>query len=78
MAAIKVHGSPLSTATIRVLAAIYEKELDHEFVLVDMRVGEHKKEHFLSLNVRKIKTFMYLRLFKDQVQICLFQSFYFL
>jgi glutathione S-transferase len=50
MAAIKVHGSPLSTATIRVLAAIYEKELDHEFVLVDMRVGEHKKEHFLSLN----------------------------
>jgi DNA-binding cell septation regulator SpoVG len=78
MAAIKVHGSPLSTATIRVLAAIYEKELDHEFVLVDMRVGEHKKEHFLSLNVRKIKTFMYLRLYKDQVQICLFQSFYFL
>ncbi len=78
MAAIKVHGTTLSTATIRVLAAINEKELDYELVLVDMSVGEHKKEHFLSRNVRKIKTFMYLRLFKDQVQICLFQSFYFL
>ncbi|XP_030947680.1 glutathione S-transferase PARB-like [Quercus lobata] len=48
MAAIKVHGSPLSTNTLRVLATVYEKELDHEFVLVDMSAGEHKKEHFLS------------------------------
>ena len=60
MAAIKVHGSPLSTNTLRVLATVYEKELDHEFVLVDMSIGEHKKEHFLSThNVRKLKTFMY-------------------
>uniref|UniRef100_A0A2N9EC01 glutathione transferase n=1 Tax=Fagus sylvatica TaxID=28930 RepID=A0A2N9EC01_FAGSY len=50
MAAIKVHGITLSTATIRVLAAINEKELDYELVLVDMSVGEHKKEHFLSRN----------------------------
>ncbi|GMY16871.1 glutathione S-transferase-like [Fagus crenata] len=50
MAAIKVHGTTLSSATIRVLAAINEKELDYELVLVDMSVGEHKKEHFLSRN----------------------------
>ncbi|KAL4614215.1 hypothetical protein ACB092_07G038100 [Castanea dentata] len=35
---------------MRVLATVYEKEIDHEFVFVDMRAGEHKKEHFLSLN----------------------------
>ncbi|XP_030947682.1 glutathione S-transferase-like [Quercus lobata] len=50
MAAIKVHGNPLSTASMRVLATVYEKEIDHEFAFVDMRAGEHKKEHFLSLN----------------------------
>ncbi|XP_030947650.1 glutathione S-transferase-like [Quercus lobata] len=50
MAAIKVHGNPLSTASMRVLATVYEKEIDHEFVFVDMRAGEHKKEHFLSFN----------------------------
>ena len=68
MAVIKVHGNPLSTASMRVLATVYEKEIDHEFVFVDMRAGEHKKEHFLSLNVRKLKTFMYLKHFWDQVQ----------
>ena len=68
MAAIKVHGNPLSTASMRVLAAVYEKEIDHEFVFIDIRAGEHKKEHFLSLNVRKLKTFMYLKHFWDQVQ----------
>ena len=60
MAVIKVHGSPLSTNTLRVLATVYEKELDHEFVLVDMSTGEHKKEHFMSThNVRKLKIFKY-------------------
>ena len=68
MATIKVHGNPLSTASMRVLATVYEKEIDHEFVFVDMRAGEHKKEHFMSFNVRKLKTFMYLKHFLDQVQ----------
>ena len=49
MAAIKVHGNPLLTASMRDLATIYEKEVDHEFVFVDMRAGEHKDEHFLWL-----------------------------
>ncbi|GLU07406.1 hypothetical protein SLE2022_243660 [Rubroshorea leprosula] len=50
MAAIKVHGSVLSTATQRVLACLYEKELEFEFVPVDMKSGAHKQEPFLSLN----------------------------
>ncbi|PIN18086.1 Glutathione S-transferase [Handroanthus impetiginosus] len=48
--AIKVHGSFVSTATMRVLACLNEKGLDYEFVPVDFAVGEHKKEPFLSLN----------------------------
>uniref|UniRef100_A0A2N9GTN4 glutathione transferase n=1 Tax=Fagus sylvatica TaxID=28930 RepID=A0A2N9GTN4_FAGSY len=50
MAAIKAHGSLISTATTRVLTTLYEKDLEFEFVAVDMRASEHKKEHFLSLN----------------------------
>ena len=49
MAAIKVHVKPLLTASMQVLATVYEKEVDHEFVFVDMRAGEHKDEHFLWL-----------------------------
>ncbi|XP_010259659.1 PREDICTED: glutathione S-transferase-like [Nelumbo nucifera] len=50
MAVLKVHGSVISTAARRVLACLYEKGLDFEFVTVDMRVGDHKKEPFLALN----------------------------
>ncbi|VVB03648.1 unnamed protein product [Arabis nemorensis] len=50
MAGIKVHGIPMSTATMRVLAALYEKELDFDLIPVDMRAGAHKQEPFLSLN----------------------------
>lgn len=50
MASIKLHGSPLSTAAQRALATLYEKELDFEFVVVNMAAGDHKKESFLSLN----------------------------
>jgi glutathione S-transferase len=41
MAPIKVHGLPYSTATQRVLATLYEKELEFELVPVDMKAGEH-------------------------------------
>lgn len=47
---IKVHGSPFSTATMRVTATLYEKQLEFEFVRINMRNGEHKKEPFISLN----------------------------
>jgi len=50
MAPIKVHGSPLSTATQRVVACLYEKELEFEFVPVNMGTGDHKKEPFISKN----------------------------
>ncbi|KAF7804835.1 glutathione S-transferase-like [Senna tora] len=50
MAPMKVHGIPPSTATMRVLACLLEKELEFELVPVNMQAGEHKKEPFLSLN----------------------------
>ncbi|KAE8685195.1 Glutathione S-transferase PARB [Hibiscus syriacus] len=50
MAAMKVHGNPLSTATQRVLACLYEKDVEFQFVNVDMGAGEHKSENFLPLN----------------------------
>ncbi|XP_022151669.1 glutathione S-transferase PARB-like [Momordica charantia] len=50
MAALKVVGSPVSTATARVLACLYEMELEYELVNVDMKKGEHKQEPFLSIN----------------------------
>ncbi|KAI3936018.1 hypothetical protein MKW92_044102 [Papaver armeniacum] len=50
MAIIEVHGSAMSTATQRVIATIIEKGLEYEFVLVNMREGEHKREPFISLN----------------------------
>ncbi|KAL3644784.1 hypothetical protein CASFOL_009964 [Castilleja foliolosa] len=51
MSTIKVHGATFSTATQRVLACLHEKELDYEFVPINMiGAGEHKKEPFISLN----------------------------
>lgn len=48
---IKIHGSPVSTATLRVVAAAHEKDLDYEFVAIDMKSGAHKQQPFISLNV---------------------------
>lgn len=53
--AIKVHGGLFSTATMRVLACLEEKELDYDFVPVNLRAGEPKREPFLSLNVSMLK-----------------------
>ncbi|KAI5316167.1 hypothetical protein L3X38_045343 [Prunus dulcis] len=50
MATIKVYGSTYSTVAMRVFAALYEKDIEFEFVPVDMRAGEHKKEPIISLN----------------------------
>ncbi|BBH10422.1 hypothetical protein Prudu_023209 [Prunus dulcis] len=57
MATIKVYGSTYSTVAMRVFAALYEKDIEFEFVPVDMRAGEHKKEPIISLNTR---IFMFL------------------
>ncbi|KAL4603621.1 hypothetical protein ACB092_10G137600 [Castanea dentata] len=45
---IKVHGNPLSTATMRVLATPYEKELDHEFVIVDLRAESRAVTKYIA------------------------------
>ncbi|CAL5208923.1 unnamed protein product [Lathyrus oleraceus] len=50
MTTIKVHGSPFSTATMRVTATLYEKQLEFEFVYINLKNGEHKKEPFISLH----------------------------
>ncbi|KAK6940954.1 Glutathione S-transferase, C-terminal [Dillenia turbinata] len=50
MGGLRVHGSPFSTATMRVLAVFHEKELEYDFVQVDMKSGEHKTDKFLALN----------------------------
>ncbi|MQL97086.1 hypothetical protein Taro_029769 [Colocasia esculenta] len=55
MAAIKVHGLAFSTAAMRVLAVLHEKDLEFELVPVNMATGEHKKEPFLSLNMLSSK-----------------------
>ena len=57
MAVLKLHGTPFSTAAMRALAALYEKELDFELVPVDMKAGQHKSEAFLALNVSLIVFF---------------------
>ncbi|ESW15845.1 hypothetical protein PHAVU_007G107200 [Phaseolus vulgaris] len=50
MATIKLHGNPFSAATMRATASLYEKQLEFEFIMIDMKNGEHKKEPFLLLN----------------------------
>ncbi|RDX74892.1 Glutathione S-transferase F13 [Mucuna pruriens] len=45
----KVVGG-MTFATMRVTASLYEKQLDFEFVHIDMKNGEHKKEPFILLN----------------------------
>ncbi|KAK8521844.1 hypothetical protein V6N13_021922 [Hibiscus sabdariffa] len=50
MAIVKVHGYPLSNATQRVLACLYEKDVEFEFVNIHLGAGEHKSETFLALN----------------------------
>ncbi|KAI3773134.1 hypothetical protein L6452_04335 [Arctium lappa] len=48
--AIKVYGSMLSTATLRVLLCLAEKDLDFELINIDLAAGEHKMPHMLSRN----------------------------
>ncbi|XP_008789932.1 glutathione S-transferase 3 [Phoenix dactylifera] len=47
---LKVYGLPLSTNTVRVVAALNEKGLEYELVPIDLRTGAHKQPSFLALN----------------------------
>ncbi|GMY16868.1 glutathione S-transferase-like [Fagus crenata] len=50
MAVRKVYGSLNSPATLKVLACLFEHDLDFEFVPVNLDAGEQKKKAFLSIN----------------------------
>ncbi|KAF8394554.1 hypothetical protein HHK36_020765 [Tetracentron sinense] len=50
MACLKVHGSVFSTAVLRVITCLNEKDLEFELVPINMAAKEHKKEPFISLN----------------------------
>ncbi|GAB4843592.1 hypothetical protein Ancab_013556 [Ancistrocladus abbreviatus] len=50
MAIRKVYGSLSCPATLRVLASLFEHDLDFEFLPVDLDAGEHTTQAFLSLN----------------------------
>ncbi|KAF5954711.1 hypothetical protein HYC85_007567 [Camellia sinensis] len=50
MAVLQVYGNLTSPPTLRLLASVYEDDLDFEFVPIDIEAGEHKQEPFLSLN----------------------------
>lgn len=50
MAIRKLYGNIDSLATQRALASILEHELEFEFITIDLKAGEHKKEPFLSFN----------------------------
>ncbi|XP_030955613.1 glutathione S-transferase-like [Quercus lobata] len=46
---VKVYGPPMSTAVSRVLACLYEKNVEFELISINMSKGEHKKPEFLKL-----------------------------
>ncbi|KAK9146911.1 hypothetical protein Sjap_006814 [Stephania japonica] len=50
MAPLKVYGNVFSTATQRVFACLHEKNLDYEFINVDLSTGEHKQPPYLARN----------------------------
>jgi len=50
MAVLKVHGHHFSTATAMVLCCLNEKEVEYDFVLVDLNVRAQKQPQYLALN----------------------------
>lgn len=46
----KLYGSLNSPPTLKVMACLFEHDLDFEFVPIDLQGGEHKKKTFLSMN----------------------------
>ncbi|KAI3800952.1 hypothetical protein L1987_29052 [Smallanthus sonchifolius] len=47
---VKVYGFVGSNATYRVMASLYEKNVDFELVTVNMAAWEHKRPRFLARN----------------------------
>ncbi|KAK9164618.1 hypothetical protein Scep_000217 [Stephania cephalantha] len=68
MASVKVYGPPLSTAVSRVLACLFEKEVEFQIINVEMAKGQHKTPDYL-----KIQPFGQVPAFQDE-QVTLFES----
>ncbi|KAJ3689760.1 hypothetical protein LUZ61_018924 [Rhynchospora tenuis] len=49
MTSVTVYGAPFSPAVSRVLACLYEKDVDFKLAPVDMAKGQHKSPDFLKL-----------------------------
>jgi glutathione S-transferase len=49
-----MEAPSFSVPTMRVTATLYEKQIEFEFVDINLRNGDHKKEPFISLNVSNI------------------------
>lgn len=47
---IRIHGHPFSTFTRRVIMALLEKSIPHEFVPVDMAARKHREAGYLTHN----------------------------
>jgi Glutathione S-transferase, N-terminal domain len=62
MSGVTVYGTPLSPAVARVLACLFEKEVDFKLSPVDMAKGQHKSPDFLKLQV-SLSFFLYRVIF---------------
>ncbi|KAF8015084.1 hypothetical protein BT93_H0777 [Corymbia citriodora subsp. variegata] len=47
---MKVHASLMSPPALRVCAALYEKDLEFEFINVNVQSGENREEPVLAIN----------------------------
>jgi glutathione S-transferase len=47
---IRIHGHPFSTYTRRVMMALQEKRIPHEFIAVDMVARKHRDATYLASN----------------------------
>ncbi len=52
MSGIKLYGHPFSNNAMRAQLSLDEKQIDYEYVTVDLFQGEHKRPEFLAVNPR--------------------------
>ena len=60
---VKVYGPAYASATRRVLACLFDKEIEFELVPVDLLKGEHKNPDFLKLQVFPPMSFFFFSVF---------------
>ncbi|KAK9115703.1 hypothetical protein Sjap_014650 [Stephania japonica] len=70
---VKVYGSVKSACTQRVMACLFEKEVEFELVHIDLEAGEHKWAEFLTRQpfgqVPAVEDGDYFRLFESRAII---------